>query len=115
MNMLRLTTCVAMALAASGCASLKHTIEPERILPLPGETVPVPQSLKDDNGVKCGLAPATTIDGSIPAEIERFTQAMYCAYSGDASQQRPWIRRFVENGVALNPITESMTDVGSKC
>ncbi|TXD95419.1 hypothetical protein FUT87_06510 [Mitsuaria sp. TWR114] len=61
--------------------------------------------MKDTTGVKCGLSPAATVDGSIPTEIERFTQAMYCAYSTDESQQGPWIRRFVEKGVTLSDQT----------
>ncbi|WP_431262481.1 hypothetical protein ACQ859_20370 [Roseateles chitinivorans] len=100
--MLRLTTGALLALALSGCASLRHSIEPERILPLPGESVVVPKSLTDDNGVKCALAPSVASDGSIPTEVEQFSQAMYCAYTADASQQGPWIRRFVEKGVTLS-------------
>ena len=103
--MLRVMTVGVLAMLLAGCASFKHTVEPERILPPPGESVSLPATLKTGNGVNCALAPATTSDGSIPTEIERFTQSMYCAYSSTSDQQAPWIRRFVEKGVALSDQT----------
>lgn len=103
--MLRLLTVGLAALVLTGCSSLKHTIEPDRILPLPSDSVSLPASLKSNSTVNCALAPIMTGDGAIPTEIERFTQAMYCAYSSTSEQQVPWIRRFVEKGIALSDQT----------
>jgi hypothetical protein len=86
---------------------MKHTIEPERILPLPSDSVST-EGLPTTNGsVDCALNGATS--GPIPTEIQGFVLARYCAErSGEESDRQKWRRRFVERGVALSDRTCSL-------
>ena len=91
------------ALLLGGCGSLDRSIEPLRIIPLPSETIAFPVSLASGGSANCTLAPVEA-GGAIPSEMQLFAQAMYCAYTSGSSTE-PWVRRFVEKGIALSDQT----------
>ena len=93
-----------LLLALTGCGTVNRTIEPEPILPSPNEGVSVPSVLTSGGNVRCELTPVAT-EGSIPTEMQLFAQAAYYAYSQSGSSTEPWIRRFVEKGIALSDRT----------
>lgn len=100
----RLATSLLFSFSLAGCGTVNRTIEPEPILPRPDESVSVPLVLTSDGKVQCQLAPIAA-DGSIPTEMQLFAQAAYCAYSQSGTATEPWIRRFVEKGIALSDRT----------
>lgn len=100
---IRLPLLLLTAASLAGCQSLKHTIEPERILPRPSETLPIDAK----GGVSCDALQVDTAS-EIPTEIQSFIRARYCAERSTGDDQQRWIRRFVEKGVALSDRTCSL-------
>lgn len=95
---------LVLAFLQTGCGTVIRTIEPEAILPTPKERIPIPSAYVSNGAVNCVLS-AVTVDGSIPAEMEQFSQAMYCAYTMTDASSTEWIRRFVEKGIGLSDQT----------
>lgn len=103
-------TVFAFSFLLVGCAS--RTIEPERILPGPSESI---QLTGIDTSCAWKTKPFIPASGenagsvaSLQTEIQAFITARYCAEIAVAPNEQLWRRRFVERGVALSMHTCSL-------